>query len=1456
MAEGAAGAVTTLLGLIRDEAQLLDGVNKDVQFIKEEMESMRSFLSHLTETEPPGGEHDEQVRTWMKQVRELAHDCSNCIDHYLQRGNPAVRHASASSWGGLLQHYACWAPWLVEKWFVQHYAAIRLRELKDRAHDVGQRRLRYGVAVPGKSRSPHAAGRSADPTPSPDTTESAAAAASEAVAAAAAAPAAQDEEDDEDEDEDEYYSSRAVSANSDPRRRALEPHSLQDYCTQKLVNWVMETRRLYLGSSIPSVSIVTLPDAEVAHVRDALSMAATHFERSVWINLPAVHYNYPQHRFRRRWISLSSPANPMDIICYILRECESQKEQGKVHGEVAEQDVQWEASIHKLKLIRDMSENFEDDKVNIKIHEIETKIQEQHAELNKTEEIISSNKPLLGILFQALQQLLLLKKDASVTERTRAVTMDESLSEDEKIVVETARMLKQHIEAAQTAFPFRLPHTIYEYILRDIFPDKKPLQSQKATAAAAAAAAEAATTSGNVQIKEIIDKVKQDILHDVLQELQQQKRLSRLHKADKSPKELASHKPAGYSSAIKETMSKIKQIGGKVRDQVIMQGIVDKIKEFLENRETLIIIEDDNNSVSQYWKEIINVLSMFGAAVIVTTKNTQKAKEFCYPLQEPITNSIVGLYHDILLQVTSQRVNRDADFNPQIFHDILDNCYPYELCMKIFAHAMYANPNRSNEELRKLLGALDSKKSLGINAKKMIKFSYTDLRKEYKFCLLYLAIFPRGYHIKRSTLVGRWVAEGLISKEDWPTAVRHAERCFDKLIDRWLVYPSDTSGAGKVKSCIVGDLVHDFITKIAKKQHIVEPRLSHHLAHHFSIFNDVRLRGSDRIDSFLKNLYGSSELSMLKVLDLEGCRCFKGKQHYLKDICSNILLLKYLSLRGTDIAQLPSEINNLYELEVLDIRETKVPANATKHVLLLKLKRLLAGHIDLISSTIVEAADKSIKNDVPSLSSVKIPHKIRKMLSMEVLSNFKASWTGRELKDIGKLCQLRKLGVVIDDKDHLLRNLLTAISDLCQCLRSLSICIVPNAESKGTPSRQDLPNDGCLRYPPKLLESLRIHGTTHKGQLLPLLADGLTRLAKVTLSRTLMNQENLKVLNELPNLYYVKLKKKGYTDYKLTFKEGEFRNLKYFLVEGNNMKVIEFQKGAAPELEKMVLSLTSIESLCGVGGLPKLKELSLKRNKFLLSFSKEGEALDRYTRSMLTFNMGDFQLLKYLLVEGSNMNWETNITFEDGAAPNLEKIFLYSFADIMTLSGVNNLPRFKELELKGDKPLLSSFDNANKISKVTLHSTLLKHADLQILAKRPSICCLVLLDDSYDKDESQLTFNKDEFPKLDLLIVDCPTITSISFTNGAAPKLEKISWSFTKIYSLSGINNLPKLKQLELNGDIIPDQVRNDIKAHANQPVLIYNKKLQYQDQEDRRARKEDDDERFPSCTWLNKYCC
>ncbi|KAL6619738.1 hypothetical protein ACP70R_034877 [Stipagrostis hirtigluma subsp. patula] len=1440
MAELAAGAVSSLLCVIRNEALLLGGVQSDVQFIKEEMESMNSFLVHLARSAPPGGEHDEQMRTWMNQVRFLAQDCNNCIDLYLYRGNPDVQRAR-----GRIRRYLWWVYWFLHKLVAQHQAAIQLRELKERARDVGERRLRYGVEVPAKpavEQSPRVAGRTAA-APAPAVASWAHAVKPNALFAYAA-------ENDEEDGEDQLVVATST-ANHSGRRAYLQPRTLVDYFQRKLVEWVNGLPAAENKDQTFSIAIM----APATYLLDAYKLAyealvfhpdrddyfSRGYHRTVLVDIPAVHLNL-------------LPLRPKEVLYYILRQLKLEHSKSQTHEQGTDQSEGEEKGLDSYEVLHRQcvihgEKRLAFQKIRVKIEEmniyekLDNIMKDTHIRLRKGFAPTKDDMDQLDlkVLFQLLFQTAAAQEDQL---KNRDI---HKLPEwDNNIIAKVANKFKEYMEADEKGkklkeqkeeeeergageekqaaagrggredggasvaapgrekatttaagggrgeceerddesggtssggshddgrhqkAPIRLHEAQYEHILREVF-SKTSIKSQVQQQDGPGAKQAKKTTLDEDQIKQIIQEAKQEIL----QELQEVKYDKNKETGDPSAPDQST--TAVFKKITEQKMQKIKQ---EFKNQLKIKGLVDEIKCHLKGDCPLFILKFDETIDTSRWNDIrtaLNLLECYADALIVTsTRDTQQAKKYCYPPREPIDYSLAGLYHDTLLQLSPQ-MNAD-DCSPQIFRSILEECEPHEFCMKIFTHALYANPKKSNEELIMLLSTLRaSPKSLEITAKKMCKFSYNDLPKEYKSCLLYLAIFQPEHKIKRSTLIGRWVAEGLIFKEDWFSSVRQADRCFDTLINRWLVYPADIGATGKVKSCVVSDIVHGFITKIARKQHIVEPRLSRHLARHFSIFNDLHLRSSEGIQNFFQRLSKSSRVSLLKVLDLEGCHCFGLKnQRYLKEICRKMLLLKYLSLRGTDITQLPSEINHLRELEVLDIRQTKVPENATRHVLLLKLKRLLAGHIDSSLSN----SDKGTAIQANKLvSTVQIPHKIGKMLNLEVLFNVKAQ-NSHDLKEIGKLCYLRKLGVVIDDNNSRLRKLLQAISDLHECLLSLSITatkegthssglreclrsLSTNARQEGTHSSEELPADigSHLKHHPNLLESLCIRG---KGNLLPLFAKPSNdKLAKVTLSSTSLNEDNMEVLDKLPNLRCVKLQDIACTESVLTFKENTFKYLKYLLVEKSDLTDITFKSGAANELEKMVLSSTKIESVSGVEGLQKLEELELHNN-----------------------NNGR---------------------------------------------------------------LLSSFDNAKQIAKLTLRGTLLEQGYLQILAKKPNLRCLVLLDKSCKV--SRITFSKDEFRKLNHLIVHCSAITNIVFTGGACPKLEKIVWSFT---SLSGINNLPRLKELEFNGNIVPNEVKNAIEEHKNRPTLKHNK-LEIPDQAKQDEQEDDNNAARSSFCWKNQ---
>jgi disease resistance protein RPM1 len=67
-----------------------------------------------------------------------------------------------------------------------------------------------------------------------------------------------------------------------------------------------------------------------------------------------------------------------------------------------------------------------------------------------------------------------------------------------------------------------------------------------------------------------------------------------------------------------------------------------------------------------------------------------------------------------------------------------------------------------------------------------------------------------------------------------------------------------------------------------------------------------------------------SKYELLRVLDLEECGNHLEDKH-LKEICNNLLLLRYLSLGATvKVTVLPKEIKKLKLLETLDVRRTQI----------------------------------------------------------------------------------------------------------------------------------------------------------------------------------------------------------------------------------------------------------------------------------------------------------------------------------------------------------------------------------------------------------------------------------------------------------------------------------------------------------------------------------------------------
>jgi rRNA-processing protein FCF1 len=115
------GVLSYANSAIAEEVTLQLGITGDQAFIRDELEMMLSFLMAAHE------ERDEHkvVKTWVKQVRNVAYDVEDCLQDL------AVRHGKSSWW--------CFLRKLVDR----HRVATRMKELRAKVEDVSQRNMRY-----------------------------------------------------------------------------------------------------------------------------------------------------------------------------------------------------------------------------------------------------------------------------------------------------------------------------------------------------------------------------------------------------------------------------------------------------------------------------------------------------------------------------------------------------------------------------------------------------------------------------------------------------------------------------------------------------------------------------------------------------------------------------------------------------------------------------------------------------------------------------------------------------------------------------------------------------------------------------------------------------------------------------------------------------------------------------------------------------------------------------------------------------------------------------------------------------------------------------------------------------------------------------------------------------------------------------------------------------------------
>ncbi|CAL5076498.1 unnamed protein product [Urochloa decumbens] len=255
----------------------------------------------------------------------------------------------------------------------------------------------------------------------------------------------------------------------------------------------------------------------------------------------------------------------------------------------------------------------------------------------------------------------------------------------------------------------------------------------------------------------------------------------------------------------------------------------------------------------------------------------------------------------------------------------------------------------------------------------LLPHCYGSLSMDLQACLLYFSMFPGGSTVRRGSLIRRWQAEGpefgcttakrtenlesLVKRNFvWPLQVSMNHRDDDKPAGRFLKEKTPTGPP--VKTCQSPGLILNYIIKKSESEEFIMlscdereirdiRRLSLHAGDSSSHNAELILREKSmsrlRTLAIFRENQQTKRLSfekcdVLRVLDLEACHDLS--EDHLKEICSFLKLLKYLSLPAS-IEKVPSKIAKLRLLQTLDLGKEKVVTVPVDVLWLPYLKHLL-----------------------------------------------------------------------------------------------------------------------------------------------------------------------------------------------------------------------------------------------------------------------------------------------------------------------------------------------------------------------------------------------------------------------------------------------------------------------------------------------------------------------------------
>jgi len=379
-------------------------------------------------------------------------------------------------------------------------------------------------------------------------------------------------------------------------------------------------------------------------------------------------------------------------------------------------------------------------------------------------------------------------------------------------------------------------------------------------------------------------------------------------------------------SLMKILESIIENTIGKNPDLLSLESRQKKVREILQNKRYLLVLDDVWSEDQEKWNKLKSVLQnrMKGASVLVTTRLDNVASIMrTYP-----AHPLEGLSDDHIWSLFKQQAfGENGEEHGELVaigKKLVRKCVGSPLAAKVLGSLL-----RFKSDENQWISVVESEFwNLADDNPVMsaLRLSYFNLKLSLRPCFTFCAVFPKDFKMVKEHLIQLWMANGLVTSRGNLQMEHVGNEVWNELYQRSFFQEVKSDLAGNI-TFKMHDLVHDLAQSIIGEECVsskVESltNLSSRV-HHISCFvtkrkfdYNIPFKKVESLRTFLElePTYKSSDV-LLSIIPL---RALSTSSYQLSSL-KNLIHLRYLQLYASKITTLPASVCRLQKLQTLKL---------------------------------------------------------------------------------------------------------------------------------------------------------------------------------------------------------------------------------------------------------------------------------------------------------------------------------------------------------------------------------------------------------------------------------------------------------------------------------------------------------------------------------------------------------